>query len=461
MERWMRPLLLIFVLSTAYGALFASPDPYFDGQAGWGQPYPDQWGLQRVNFDPGTPPGSEVIVAVIDTGLDFFHPDLTRDRIWRNQNETLNGVDDDKNGYVDDVYGWDFVHQDNNPWDDSGHGTHVAGIIAANGNNGIGIRGLNSSAKIMVLKAMNFTGHGRASHIAEAIGYAVDQGARIINLSLGGLRRSAVEDHAIDYAVSRDVVVVVAAGNLQVDIQDAGLAGAPGAITVGASGLDDERLPFSNYGQGLDLLAPGFDILSLRARRTDFAWLSGVADYTPGENFVGELSAYYRATGTSFAAPLVAGAASLLVSENPQLTAIQIRRLLLQSAKDVDIPGVDAVSGHGLLDIQAAIRADPEFYIDAVIASVTAGQIDGKPAARVSGTAQADVFGSAQVYIGRGPAPDQWQKACSELTRPVEEGILCLIPVSELSGTKQWILRLVVEHGNGRRSENRFALTMG
>lgn len=439
----------------------AAPDPHFDAEQGWGQAYKDQWGLHRVNLSTATPAGAEVVVAVIDTGLDFFHPDLTRERIWRNAKEPLNGLDDDGNGYVDDGYGWDFVHQDNIPWDDSGHGTHVAGVIAANSDNGLGISGINPAARIMVLKAMNFTGHGRSSHIAEAIGYAVDHGARVINISLGGLRRTEIEDHAIAYAVSRDVVVVIAAGNLQADILDVGIAGAPGAITVGASGLNDERLAFSNYGSQLDLLAPGLEILSLRARRTDFAWLSGVADYEPGSNYVGEMSAYYRATGTSFAAPFVAGAASLLLSQNPDLTAAQVRRMLLQSAKDLDIPGVDSVTGHGLLDIGSALAADPEFFIDAYISGVQSGAVKGEPAAAVLGTAQAGTFASAQIYIGQGPSPEKWRKVCDRLSRPVRDEILCLIPVKELAGAKQWIIRLVVDDESGRSSENRFALTMG
>lgn len=439
----------------------AQPDPYYQGRASWGQEHADQWALQRVNFTPDIVADEAVVVAVIDTGLDFFHPDLTRDRVWTNVNDPRNGLDDDNNGFVDDGYGWDFVNQDNNPSDDSGHGTHVAGLIAANSNNGIGISGLNSKAKIMVLKAMNFVGYGRASHIAQAIVYAADNGAQVINISLGGLGRTEIEDAAIAYAVDKGVVAVIAAGNLQQDINTVGLAGATGAITVGASGLQDERLAFSNYGVKLDLLAPGYDVLSLRARRTDFAWLTGAEDYKPGSGFVGKLAAYYRATGTSFAAPMVAGAASLILSQNPTLTPAQVKRMVLGSARDIDVPGLDSVSGYGLLDVKASLSADPEFFIDAFIAGVHPQLVNGKSAAVVTGTAQADQFASAQVLIGQGSSPSSWKKVCRDVAKPVRESVLCHMPAAELSSAKLWTVRLVVSHKNGRTFENRFELRTG
>ena len=181
-------------------------DPYFTGL--------DQWGLQRIGFlPPGTGAsawdiesgGTPVIVAVIDSGIDFFHPDLERHNIWQNPGEELNGKDDDGNGYVDDLIGWNFIDDNNNPWDQAGHGTHISGVIAAARGNGAGIAGINSGAQIMPLKALNFLGRGRSVAIAEAIYYAVRNGARVINISFGGEHVSVIEKKAIDHAVASNV----------------------------------------------------------------------------------------------------------------------------------------------------------------------------------------------------------------------------------------------------------------
>ena len=172
-------------------------DPNFtqSGRGSWGQVEDDQWAIKRVGFtsDEGSAwnyvpeNASPVVVAVIDTGLDWHHLDISHENIWRNDGEIPdNGIDDDRNGYVDDVIGWDFFARNNRPWDFDGHGTIVAGIIAATQDNDVGIAGINPHARIMVLKAVNNFGTTRASYLAEAIVYAVDNGARIINISVGG-----------------------------------------------------------------------------------------------------------------------------------------------------------------------------------------------------------------------------------------------------------------------------------
>ena len=166
-------------------------DPYFRANGSWGQPYPDQWALPRIGLTADTDSAwnllgespQPVTVAVIDTGIDWNHLDLDWKNLWRNVDEIPdNDVDDDNNGYVDDIIGWDFYGRHNKPWDHDGHGTFVAGLIAATQNNDVGMAGINPHARIMVLKALNSFGHSRASYLAKAIVYAADNGARIINI---------------------------------------------------------------------------------------------------------------------------------------------------------------------------------------------------------------------------------------------------------------------------------------
>ncbi|MFQ5881014.1 MAG: S8 family peptidase [Candidatus Methylomirabilales bacterium] len=445
-------------------------DPFYWSKGAWGQAYGDQWALKRVGF---TPPGQgrsawdletgasrPVVVAVIDTGLDYFHPDLRRENVWRNPKEELNGRDDDGNGYIDDLIGWNFIDNDNNPWDYAGHGTHVAGIIAAAMGNGEGIAGINRGARIMPLKVLNFVGRGRSVGIAGAIFYAVKNGARVINLSLGGEHLSKTEQLAINYAAKRGVVVVVAAGNEATDTRDYGPAGLPKVITVGATDVEDKRVGFSNWGAAVNVAAPGVDILSLRARRTDFVLVSGARDYQAGSAFVGPAARYYRASGTSFAAPFVAGVASLLFAKNPKLTGEQVTRMILQSARDIEVPGKDQYTGYGLLDARAALAADPAFFIEARLTRVQPAQEGGQTVVRVSGTADANAFAKAWIEVGPGKHPTKWKQVSRTLTRPVKGGTLDDLAAGHFRGAKQWVLRLITEHKNGKRREARFQLNL-
>jgi subtilisin family serine protease len=437
-------------------------DPYFTGI--------DQWGLQRIGllpqgsdesgWDIETGESSDVVVAIVDSGIDFFHPDLSRETIWQNPREQLNGEDDDGNGYVDDVIGWNFVDDDNNPWDLTGHGTHLAGIIAAATDNGEGIAGINRRARIMPLKALNFVGRGRSVTISEAIYYAVENGARVINLSLGGHHVSEIEKTAIDYAAQRDVLVVVAAGNEGADAGDYGPAGLDNVITVGASGPDDRRTTFSNWGTVVDLVAPGTDILSLRARRTDFILFSDATDYEAGRAFVGSDARYYRASGTSFSAPFVSGVASLILARDPSLDAASVRRMLLQSARDLQTPGLDHQTGYGLLDARAALAGDPDFFVEAFIKGVGVVQRGRTTYVRVTGTANADAFGSAWIELGAGENPADFRRASRAIQDPVRDGTLDDLEAEQFRGSGQWTLRLVTVHENGRRRESRFLLNL-
>ena len=438
------------------GAVSRPNDPLYAGDG--------QWALQRVGFTPPGRGGSAwdagtgdqpVVVAVLDTGLDYHHPDLAPESVWRNPGEQANGRDDDGNGYVDDLIGWNFVDGDNNPWDRAGHGTHVAGIIAAATDNAEGIAGINPRVRIMPLKVMNFMGRGRSSGIAAAIYYAVGQGARLINLSLGGEKLSRTERLAIDWAHERGALVVVAAGNSGVDLRDFGPAGLTRALTVAATGRQDERTAFSNWGQAVDLAAPGVDVLSLRARRTDFLWVSGAADYVPGRAFVGEGARYYRATGTSFAAPFVTGVASLLLSRDPTLSNAQLERMLLMSSDDVEVPGWDQYTGVGRLNALRALRADPDWFLLARLSGVNVARTEDGPAFEVCGSVEGSDAPSWVIELGRGSEPDDWKAVGARHEGPAEACPLGVVPLSAIGAPGTWTVRLRATDARGETREAR------
>jgi subtilisin family serine protease len=459
-----------FFIETDYCRTKQAPpaDPYFSSRGTWGQDYADQWALERIGLTAGPdsawerlgPSPKPVIVAVVDTGLDWNHQDLPWSQLWRNPGEVPgNGRDDDGNGYVDDAIGWNFWDANAKPWDLDGHGTFVAGLIAA-AHNGTGIAGVNPHARIMVLKALNAFGNTRASYLARAIVYAADHGARVINVSVGGKNVTRAEEAAVAYARGKGALVVIAAGNEGVETATFGPAGNAQALIVAATDVQDRRAGFSNWGPGVDLAAPGVDILSLRARRTDLMRDIPGIKYTPGAAYVGEDRRYYRTSGTSFAAPLVSGLAALLLSRDPTLTPDDLERILKNSARDIETPGVDQYTGYGLLDARAALAAVPKFEINAAITGLAVTRQDGAQAVQVTGTATADQFAGAVVEIGAGEAPQSWA-AVGKIAAPVAGGVLTSIPAQSFAGSTRWTVRVVVRHANGRTREARYALNLG
>lgn len=277
------------------------------------------WNLDRINAPEVWAQGFRgqgVVVAVVDTGVDYTHPDLAGN-IWTNADEIAgNGIDDDGNGYVDDWRGWDFSDGDNDPFDLDGHGTHVAGTIAAE-NDGLGMTGVAHDAVIMPVRVLDDQGYGYTVDIAAGIRYAVDNGADIINLSLGGGYSNAIAT-AIQYAAQNNVFVAIASGN--------GYQSQPGfpanlasqwGIAVGAVNSSNQLASFSNDAGPTPLdyvVAPGVNIYST----------------TPNNSY-----AFY--SGTSMATPHVAGVAALMLSANPSLSAAQIGDILTATANPVGI----------------------------------------------------------------------------------------------------------------------------
>lgn len=198
---------------------FDPNDPYFLSYGSWGQNYDDLWGIKLIGSPSAwdTTTGSGVIVAVVDTGIDYTHPDIGAN-VWINTKEIPNnGIDDDGNGYIDDVQGWDFIGtsylnptQDNNVMDGYGHGTHVAGTIAAVGNNNIGVIGVAWQAQVMAVKGLDNSGYGLDSTLSPAILYAVNNGADVISNSWTGQGTSQTIADAVSYAYNLGAVIVAA-----------------------------------------------------------------------------------------------------------------------------------------------------------------------------------------------------------------------------------------------------------
>ncbi|MBW4688289.1 MAG: S8 family serine peptidase [Komarekiella atlantica HA4396-MV6] len=256
--------------------------------------------------------GQGVVVAVVDTGVDYNHEDL-KNNIWTNTKEIAgNSIDDDGNGYIDDVYGWNFANNNNNIQDNNGHGTHISGTIAGENNN-YGVTGIAYDAKIMPVKVLNESGSGSSTSVANGIYYAVDNGADVINLSLGSNYSNRTLKSAVEYASSKGVIVVMAAGNDGESLPDypARYANKSG-IAVGAVDKNNTIADFSNRSGSNEITyvtAPGV----------------GIYSSVPGNQ-------YGRYSGTSMATPHVAGVVALMLSANPNLTDAQVRQIVTETA---------------------------------------------------------------------------------------------------------------------------------
>jgi subtilisin family serine protease len=450
-------IVIVGMLSapTAFADSPVPNDPYFASKGAWQQSFGDQWALPRIGFtakgsgtsawDVETGEQRPVIVAVIDTGLDYYHPDVKPTSVWRNPKPNKPGQD--PNRYDHDIIGWNFVDNSNNPWDNDGHGTFVAGIIAAAANNGAGIAGLNWGAQIMPLKVMDSFGRGRGFNVARAIVYAADHGARIINLSLDEEHLTRTEELAVDYAYKKGVLIVVAAGNQGKNTEGTAPVSLPHVLAVASLDQDDKRAAFSNWGKHIKIAAPGVDILSLRARRTDLILMSGAKNYSPGSAFVGEQAQYMRASGTSFSSPMVAAVASLIWAKYPNLTNVQVERMLLESADDVEEPGWDQFTGAGRVNAVAALKADPNYFLTAKVSQVTPVKVDGKTAIQVSGTAVGSQLRSYELQLGQGDKPSSWKTVAAIERQSVDDGVLGTFPVKEITAKGKWLVRVVAQDG--------------
>ncbi len=340
---------------------YVEPNIIFHTQVTPNDPrFAELWGMNNVGQTGGTPDAdidgpeawdrqtgsSSVIVASIDTGVDYNHPDLAGN-IWTNPGEIPgNGIDDDGNGYVDDVRGWDFANNDNDPMDDQGHGTHTAGTIAAVGNNATGVAGVAWRAKIMPLKFLTASGSGTSLGAAQAILYAANMGARISSNSWGGGGFSQTIENAINTANQRGMLFVTAAGNANANndttVSYPCNSALPNVLCVAATDHNDQKASFSNYGAvNVDLGAPGVSILST---------------VPAGTCSLCNSSGYRYLNGTSMATPHVSGAAALVRAQFPNLAPVAIKNLLMQSTDPIAALSGKMVTG-GRLNISKAVTA--------------------------------------------------------------------------------------------------------
>lgn len=323
----------LLLAATAHAQTLVPNDPLYPQQWFYAQPNgadiegPQAW-TERTSC--GT-------VAIVDTGADLNHPDLQAN-LWQNPGEIpANGIDDDKNGYVDDVNGVD-IRNGGAPVDTNGHGTHVAGLVGAQGNNGLGVTGVCWKAKLMVVKFMSVFGRGKPADAANGIRYAVKEGARIINCSFGTSSQNEQLHDAIQYARSKGALVVVAAGNdgKNIDTTPSYPASWTDAniLVVAATKASGGLASFSNYGKkAVDVAAPGDDILS---------------------TYVG--NGYKKLDGTSMASPIVAGIAAMVRQQDPKLSYKSIKSIVRSDADKPSSLSGKVVDG-GRANLRRALSA--------------------------------------------------------------------------------------------------------
>lgn len=352
-------LLLFAVISAPATSLALVPeDPL----------YGNQWYLRKINV-PGawdiTTGSRNVVIAVLDAGVDINHEDLAGN-IWQNSGEIAgNNIDDDGNGFIDDVNGWDFVQGSNNvfpvingdtEFDAVSHGTLIAGLIGAIGDNTTGVTGVNWRASIMPLRTLNESGAGTSAQVSKAMRYAVDMGADVINLSFSGNESDVLLRQAMKYAYDNGVVVVAALGNDGRNVNTSpvypgcyGTVEEDWVIGVSATNLNDERAEFANYGSTCtDLSAPGVDIFGL----SYFDVVAGFNEpYEGGWN------------GTSMAAPLVAGVAGLLRAAYPDISPRDMKTVLQLSVDALPATPDRQEMGAGRLNAGRALEIGKEYSL--------------------------------------------------------------------------------------------------
>ncbi|MCO6473238.1 MAG: S8 family serine peptidase [Melioribacteraceae bacterium] len=414
-----------------------------------------QWNLSTINAFGAwdiTEGSDEIIIAVIDTGVDYLHPDLSGS-IWINSAEDLNqngsfdhddtnGIDDDNNGFIDDVIGWDFTNRagfpydtlggdylnwDNDPMDQHFHGTFVSGIIGASVNNEIGIAGVVPKVKIMILRAFDPNGTGDEDDVASAVLYAVNMGAKIINMSFGDDKFSYVLKDVLQYAYDNGVVLVGSSGNSGSD-QPHYPSGYDFVISVGNSNQNDAVSSSSNFGSTIDLTAPGTGIIS-----TD---LNG---------------GYRTAGGTSASAPHVSGASALLLSIDSTLSNEQIKQILKSTSDDIDVSGWDIKSGAGRLNIEKAVQIPLKSEVKINYPEqdfTTSDEI-----INVNVTVLSPYFSNYELSYGVGITPNNWIKIYESQYQHKEIDV-AQIDLSNLPDTS-YTLKLLINQNNGITLEER------
>lgn len=426
------------------------PDNTANRDPNWNPPYDYQWNLKQINMEKAwdiTTGSEDIIVAVVDTGVDYAHPEFG--------SCTLEQVNNNQCAKIAPAY--DFVNNDNDAMDDNGHGTHVAGTIGALTSNQKGIAGLSPLIKILPTKVLRNDGVGALEWVAEGIIFTAQQGAAVTNLSLGTNRPSVypsfVLKEALDYAFNTGVVVVAAAGNSTEDVRKGYWpANYKNVISVGASSENDTLLAFSNYGASL--VAPGgestckptgqnnasdscYNIISLKSA---FVPVSEPRVLGPENE-----KDYLRLAGTSMATPHVSALASLILTKDSSLTNLEVKSTIEYTSIDLGDSGVDDLFGYGRINAQTALNLSSPPPVGEIYFPTYKDYLGGT--SEVIGTVGGQSFASYKIKLGQGENPVSWSTTGITLTNngshPVENNILALIDTSGYSkGT--WILKLEV-----------------
>lgn len=318
-------------------------DPFYHGGYNYSSTgYDLMWGLKNINMSEAwdISKGKDVKVAVIDTGVDYNHEDLSAN-ILKDETGKVIG----KN-FTDSTYNY----QPDDFMDRAGHGTHVAGTIAAVGDNGIGVVGVAPEAKIIPVKGLGDDGSGYDDELAQAIIYAADIGAQVINMSWGGAGNSSVIETALEYASNKGVILIAAAGNDSADAIGFSPANSKFVLSVGAFDPWSSAASFSNYGPKVEIMAPGVDIISTISNTHD-------------SRFTVFMDKYARLSGTSMAAPHIAGEAALMRAAYPSWDSSDIRNALVQSGSDICTEGIDEVCGFGKANPVVALRKQTPYKL--------------------------------------------------------------------------------------------------
>jgi subtilisin family serine protease len=413
-----------------------------------------QWALTKIRaFDAWniTQGSDTVLVGLVDTGIDYLHPDI-KNKIYLNPGEIgldalgrdkrTNGIDDDGDGFIDDFMGWDFVDEvgypfdttggdylgwDNNPMDQHFHGTFVAGIIAAETNNLIGVAGAAPKVKILNCRAFDPTGNAQEDDAAAAILYAVQMKCKVINMSWGDNSFSLVLRDVIRYAYSQNVVLVGSSGNTTSNLPHYP-SGYPEVICVGNSTEDDYLYSNSNFGSTLDLVAPGSNIWSLGLNNT-----------------------YRSESGTSASAPFVSATAALILSLK-NFTNEEVKQIIKSTCDDLGDPGWDIKFGAGRLNIYKALSVLAPGQIKINSPSRDLGT--NKDSLVINATILSPYFVKYDLYIGQGYNPDQWTPLLTNKKNQVKDENIYHLDLRNMVDTV-YTIRVEVTLNNGNVTEER------
>lgn len=414
----------------------------------------DQWGLARTQaFDAWdiTTGSDTVLLAIIDTGIDYEHPDLSN-KIYYNPGEIgqdqfgndkrTNGIDDDGNGFIDDFMGWDFVDRvgfpfdslggdylnwDNDPIDENGHGTYISGIAGAETNNSLGVAGVAPSVNILNIRAFDPGGYGEEDDVAAAILYAIQMNAKVINMSFGDNSFSLVLRDVVRYAYSQNMVMVGSSGNSGSSAPHYP-SGYDEVISVGNSTDQDFVAPNSNWGSTIDLVAPGSNIVTT-ARNNNYASISG----------------------TSASAPFVSAAAALILSLQ-SFSNEEVKQILKSTTDDIGEPGWDLRSGSGRLNVRNALTvvapAEIKFFNPVMDFATNDNIIE------INASILSPYFESFNLQVGKGLNPNQWTTLIENGRYQFSQQTIFSLDVSAFE-EDTYTLRLIVFQSNGRTLEER------